>query len=167
MLLRIVLQLLLSRSDYGTESDVAASRLNVAAICDTNLASSSLPQKGLISDMKISTKDAASILEKYAVEGTPLLATLVWGKQFSVRVLGGLHSATIDGEPWIFIGRKDDKESDFIKFNLVGCEYQYGDLREATQSSAESAAHKIEAMLCVISKLSGASLNLFERKLTQ
>lgn len=112
--------------------------------------------------MSLSVEDARLLLSKYVSEQTPLLATLVTTAAM-VRVFGTLRAGPIDGVPHLFVG-VTDKNSDFIQFNLLNCEFSYGDLREAKQGSADSVAHMIEGILCVTSRPSGNVLTLFERK---
>jgi hypothetical protein len=90
--------------------------------------------------MKVTLEDALSLLNKYAEEGTPVLAVFVTPSISVARVVGTIRVSMLDGgAPYLVVG-KEDGESDQIKFRLSDCEFEYGDFRDA--SAEEFGAHE-------------------------
>jgi hypothetical protein len=82
--------------------------------------------------MKVTLEDALSLLNKYAEEGTPVLAVFVTPSISVARVVGTIRVSMVDGgAPHLVVG-KEDGESDQIKFRLSDCEFEYGDFPDAS-----------------------------------
>jgi len=111
--------------------------------------------------MKVTLKDALSLLNKYVEERTPVIAVFVTPSVSVARVTGTIRVSTVAGVPQLLIA-KEGSESDQIKFRLSDCEFEYGDFRDA-RGAEESAAHNFEGFLVVASK-KGDTLSLFEPK---
>jgi hypothetical protein len=111
--------------------------------------------------MKITLEDALSLLSKYAVERTPVLAAFVTPSVSVARVTGTIRVSIVDGVPPHLIVGKEDGTSDQIKFRLSDCVFEYGDFRDA--DAEDFGAHKYEGFLVVGSK-NGDTLSLFEPK---
>ena len=111
--------------------------------------------------MKVTLEDALSLLNKYAEEGTPVLAVFVTPSISVARVVGTIRVSMVDGgAPHLVVG-KDDDTSDQIKFRLSDCIFEYGDFRDA--SPEDQGEHKFEAFL-VVGSGKGDTLSLFEPK---
>lgn len=106
--------------------------------------------------MKITLEDALSLLSKYTVERTPVLAVFV-----TPSVTGTIRVSIGDRVPLHLIVGKEDGTSDQIKFRLSDCVFEYGDFRDA--GAEDFSAHKFEGFLVVGSK-NGDTLSLFEPK---
>jgi hypothetical protein len=111
--------------------------------------------------MKITLEDALSLLSKYAVERTPVLAVFVTPSVSVARVTGTIRISIGDRVPLHLIVGKEDGTSDQIKFRLSDCVFEYGDFRDA--GAEDFGAHKYEGFLVVGSK-NGDTLSLFEPK---
>ncbi len=111
--------------------------------------------------MKITLEDALSLLSKYAVERTPVLAVFVTPSVSVARVTGTIRVSIGDRIPPHLIVGKEDGTSDQIKFRLSDCVFEYGDFRDA--DAEDFGAHKFEGFLVVGSK-NGDTLSLFEPK---
>lgn len=111
--------------------------------------------------MKITPEDALSLLSKYAMERTHVLAVFVTPSASVARVAGTIRIFTGDQVPLHLIVGEEDGTPDQIKFRLSDCVFQYGDFRDA--GAEDFGAHKFEGFLVVGSK-NGDTLSLFEPK---
>jgi len=111
--------------------------------------------------MKITLEDALSLLRKYEVERTPVLAAFVTPSVSIARVTGTIRLSIVDGVPPHLIVGKESGTSDQIKFLLSDCVFVYGDFRDA--SAEDFGAHKFEGFLVIATK-KGDTLSLFEPK---
>jgi hypothetical protein len=111
--------------------------------------------------MNVTLEDALSLLNKYAEEGTTVLAVFVTPSISAARVVGTIRVSMVDGgAPHLVVG-KEDGESEQIKFRLSDCEFEYGDFRDA--SAEEFGAHEFEGFLVIASRKDD-TLSLFEPK---
>jgi hypothetical protein len=110
--------------------------------------------------MKITLEDALSLLRKYEVERTPVLAAFVTPSVSVARVTGTIRVSIVDGPPYLIVG-KENGTPDQIKFRLSDCVFVYGDFRDA--SAEDFGAHKFEGFLVIAAK-KGDTLSLFEPK---
>ena len=111
--------------------------------------------------MKIRLEDALSLLRKYEVERTPVLAAFVTPSVSVARVTGTIRLSLVDGVPPYLIVGKENGTSDQIKFRLSDCVFVYGDFRDA--GAEDFGAHKFEGFLVIAAK-KGDTLSLFEPK---
>jgi hypothetical protein len=80
--------------------------------------------------VKITFEDALSLLGKYAVEGTRVLAVVGSPSLSIARVTGPIQVSLADGLPPHLIVGKEADTSDQIKFRLSDCVFQYDDFRD-------------------------------------